>query len=449
MTPEQREQQFAVLREAQDYTVSLTNWHEFLKCLTRAGFRSSRMISSENALLYSYVLWLIGRRDYHVELPVLREVIARWFFMAHTTGRYTTSPESQIESDLLRLRELSARDGAAFCEHLDREVATVFTSDYWGTSLPNRLQTSGAKAPALVAYWAALNLLDGELLFSTTKVATRLDPGVNAVRDVERHHLFPKQHLEAMSIRGPARTNQVANMAFIDWAENGEISAKPPATYWPIMSSRVDAERLKRQRYWHALPVGWEQLSYDEFLDKRRKLVADVIRDGFKKLLPTTVEDAKTPVMSVEELIKAGESVNVEFKATARWNVKGKLKDPRLEHVIVKTVAAFMNNEGGTLLIGVSDSGEVLGLQDDYQTLNKPNRDGYELFLGDLFKTCLSGAANTLVRTSFATVRGQDVCRLDVAASGRPVFARSPRRKITANSGCELATARGTSWART
>jgi hypothetical protein len=62
VSPERREEQFDVLREAQDSVVDLTNWHEFLKCLTRAGYRSSRMISSENALLYTYALWLVGRR---------------------------------------------------------------------------------------------------------------------------------------------------------------------------------------------------------------------------------------------------------------------------------------------------------------------------------------------------------------------------------------------------
>jgi len=419
-----REEQFARLKSAQDFVLNLTNWHEFLKCLARAGFRSSRMISSETALLYSYLLWLIGRRDYGVDLPVLREVIARWFFMSHTTGRYTNSPESQIESDLLRLRDLKERDAVGFCEQLDREIKMVFTKDYWTISLPNRLQTSSAKSPALLAYWAALNLLDGELLFSTTKVATRLDPGISAVRDVERHHLFPKQYLEQHGIRGAARTNQIANLTFIDWAENNAISSSPPATYWPTMSARVGAERLKRHQYWHALPVGWEQLPYDEFLEKRRKLIAQVIRDGFQKLMPADQGGLKAGAASIEELLAAGESTNVEFKSSARWNIKSGAKDPKMEQVIVKTVASLMNNEGGTLLIGVDDSGKALGLQSDYQTLGKQNRDGYELFLRELLKTSLSGAAQTLVRISFAPGGGHDICRVDVAASARPVFVK-------------------------
>jgi hypothetical protein len=87
--PVRRDEQFARLQDAHDKALDLTHWHEFLQCLERAGFRGSKMISSDNAVLFSYALWLIGRVDYRVPLDRLREVIARWFFMAHTTGRYT------------------------------------------------------------------------------------------------------------------------------------------------------------------------------------------------------------------------------------------------------------------------------------------------------------------------------------------------------------------------
>ena len=73
--------------------LDLTNWHEYLKCLSAAGYRSKLMISSGNAVLFSYALWIIGRIDFGL-ISILRAVIGRWFFMAHTTGRYTSSPES-------------------------------------------------------------------------------------------------------------------------------------------------------------------------------------------------------------------------------------------------------------------------------------------------------------------------------------------------------------------
>lgn len=426
VSAERRAEQFATLAGAQKFVLDLTNWHEFLRCLTRAGFRSDRMLSSETALFYAYALWLIGRRDFKVELPQLRDVIARWFFMVHTTGRYTNSPESQFEADLLRLRDLASGNTGAFCETLDREVATAFTTDYWSISLPNRLNTSAAKSPALLAYWAALNLLDAELLFSTMRVSNLLDPGMTPVRGIERHHLFSKKFLATKNIKGTARINQIANMAFVDWADNGVMAAKPPTEYWPVMSARLSPERLKQHQYWHALPIGWEQLDYDDLLERRRKLIAKVIRDAFEALLPASSANAarRAKGVTTADLIAAGESLNAEFKSSARWNYKGKLKDSKLEHVIVKTVAGFMNAEGGTLLIGVADNGQILGLDPDMQTLQKADRDGYELFLSQLFESNLSGAALTLVRVSFDAVGDHEVCRIDVAASAHPVFAR-------------------------
>jgi uncharacterized protein with ParB-like and HNH nuclease domain len=109
-----RTEQFNLLAAAQDTAMDLRNWHEFLKCLTLAGFRSRSMITSETTILYTYALWLIGLRDFGLDFRSLRPVIARWFFMAQTTGRYTSSPESTLESDLQRISDLPAGDGGAF-----------------------------------------------------------------------------------------------------------------------------------------------------------------------------------------------------------------------------------------------------------------------------------------------------------------------------------------------
>ena len=192
-----RTAQFEALAHAQDGVLDLSNWHEFLKCLTHAGFRSSRMVTSQNALVYAYMLWLIGRCDFGLDLKTLRGVIARWFFMSQTTGRYTGSYESQIEADLGRLTALDSSGGQAFCDVLDRLVMATFTNDYWDISLPNRLDTSSARSPVLSAYQAALNLLDTEALFSDLRIRDLLDPAITAPRSVERHHLFSKAHLAA------------------------------------------------------------------------------------------------------------------------------------------------------------------------------------------------------------------------------------------------------------
>jgi hypothetical protein len=424
VSSERRAEQFVTLAAAQEKVLNLTNWHEFLKCLRTAGFRGRRMIISENALLFSYALWLIGRFDFGLEPAALRPVIARWYFMAQTTGRYTNSPESQFESDLGRIGELSAGGGDAFIAELDRIVAANFTNDYWEINLPNRLDTSASRSPALFAYLAALSLLDAEVLFSNVRVKELLEPDTAAPRAIERHHLFPRQHLASTGITDTRQINAIANMAFLDWAENAKISATAPDQYWAVMCEGLPQERLSRQVHLHALPVGWEQLDYATFLERRRSLIAQVVREGFATLwgTPPTVD------VSTADLLLGGESQTVEFKSTARWNLHTKAPDPKLEHVIVKTVCGFLNGEGGSLFVGVDDAGTPLGLADDLKTLgSKANLDGYELFLRQLLDTGLSVSTASTVRIRFPTVGDAQICQVSVAASGKPVFARPPK----------------------
>src|SRR5207248_8987151 len=114
---------------AQGTVLDLQNWHEIRKCLSLAGFRSRTMVTAESTVVFTYALWLIGRRDFGLDFRSLRPVIARWFFMAQTTGRYTSSPESALESDLQRISDLPARDGHSFTDELDRQVRANFTND--------------------------------------------------------------------------------------------------------------------------------------------------------------------------------------------------------------------------------------------------------------------------------------------------------------------------------
>jgi hypothetical protein len=305
--PERREAQFAVLQRAHDRVLDLTNWHEFLQCLERAGFRGAKMISSDNALLFSYALWLLGRVDYHVPLDRLREVIARWFFMAHTTGRYTGAFESRFEQDAARLSDLTPGDADGFIRVLSGIVDNTFTADYWSITLPNELATSASKSPALLAYIAALNILDADALLSTGKVRGRLDPAITAKKGIERHHIFPRAYLRSeLKITDNREINQIANMALVEWADNIAISDDSPGTYWPaqLAAKRLPADMLSRQQYWHALPDGWENMDYPAFLAARRRLMGHVVRDAYAKLN----ERGYTPVYPEAGQAPAGRS---------------------------------------------------------------------------------------------------------------------------------------------
>lgn len=280
---ERREQQFAILKQAQALSLDLQNWHDFLKVLVRAGYRSGAMISSQTALLYSYAMYLIGKCNYGVESFQLRDVIARWFFMVTLTGRYTGSPETVMEEDLARLR--SVKGSAGFVQVLDETVSYALTEDFWKIVLPNELATSSARSPSLFAYYAALNLLDARVLFSKVKVSELLDPALKAKKSpLERHHLFPRGYLEEIGIDDQKEMNQIANYALVEWADNIDISDHPPAKYLPKYAERFSKSEMEHMRYWHGLPNDLEKMDYRDFLSERRQLMAQVIRDGFARL---------------------------------------------------------------------------------------------------------------------------------------------------------------------
>ena len=120
---EHREKQFKLLEEAQAQVLDLTNWHQFLSSLVGAGFRSGEMISSQNALLFAYAFYLIGRVRYSVPEHILQKTIGRWFFAISLTGRYTNSPESAMDADLNRID--SAKTCEDFVRILDEMLASV------------------------------------------------------------------------------------------------------------------------------------------------------------------------------------------------------------------------------------------------------------------------------------------------------------------------------------
>jgi hypothetical protein len=117
------------------------------------------------------------------------------------------------------------------------------------------------------------------------RVAELLDPAVKARKSaIEQHHLFPKGYLAKLGIKEQRDTNQIANYALVEWSDNIDIADRSPAEYFPRYAERFSAEELSQMCYWHALPTGWEQMGYHEFLEARRQCIAAIIREGFKWL---------------------------------------------------------------------------------------------------------------------------------------------------------------------
>ena len=221
---ELREQKFEDLKKAQEKVLNLTNWHEYINCVKYAGFRSKSMLTSANNFLYTYLLFLIGKYEFQVSQNSLRAIIGKWFFMSSLTGRYTGSPETILESDLRRLSQ-SQNTEAGYVGYLDSIISSQLTEDYWKVSLPQHLDSSAAYSPYLFGYHAALNLLGAKPLFSKLTISELLDPSVSGNKSpIERHHLFPKAYLMRTGYSGTYKINQIANFAFLEWADNNDIS---------------------------------------------------------------------------------------------------------------------------------------------------------------------------------------------------------------------------------
>jgi hypothetical protein len=421
---DKRDEQFRILQSAQEYALDLTNWHEFLKCLRQAGYRNGKMISSQTNLLYAYVFFLIGKRRFSVPHGELRDLIARWFFMTSLTARYTSSSESALEKDLSRLRSTANAD--EFVTVLNNTIALTLTPDYWNLTLPNLLATSSTRGPNLAAYEASQNLLGANAFLSKLSTAELSDlVGKGHRSHMERHHLFPKDYLKRQGIQATSEINQIANLALAEWTDNADIAADAPSVYWVRLSGPMSQPQRDEVQTQHALPSGWPEMSYRVFLDERRKLMARMIRRAYERLdraeLPSATESARP---ELGQLIDEGEGATLEFKSTARWNVRSGGRDERMENKILVTLAGFMNAGGGTLIVGVDDHGSPLGLEGDYSLLQRKDADGWRSWLTDHVSIGIDKMAFANLRVEIEKLDGVDVCRITVRPSTRPVWVK-------------------------
>jgi len=136
---------------------------------------------------------------------------------------------------------------------------------------------------------------------------------------------------------------------------------------------------------------------------------------------------APTFAQSVDDLLRGDEDDAVEFKSTARWDLRECGRNPAIEDAVVKTVAAFLNTEGGTLLIGVGPDGSLVGLQHDYPHVKPENGDGFVNWLTTHLSTALGAAAVMRTRARIVSRGGVELCRLDVAPSSQPKWAKTSK----------------------
>lgn len=278
-----REENLKIFKESLDMVTNLNNWHAFMNLFASAGYLKGSFVASSNAVVFSYVLYLIGKYDYKVSSVELQKIISKWIFMSTITGFYTGSTESQVEKQFADLRDVHNAD--EFVVYLDSVIANRFTDDYFEYSLPSELNSSSATSPAWYGYIAAINVLGTPMLFSTAPLSQYFILGTSGDKNsIDKHHIFPKNYLGKIGYNNDRDRNQIANFAYLDYATNIDISDAPPTEYVSRYRDKLGEKGYKLACKQNALPENFEQLSYPEFLIKRRILMAQIVKKAYDKL---------------------------------------------------------------------------------------------------------------------------------------------------------------------
>jgi hypothetical protein len=210
---------FAKLKDGVHAFINETHFKRITMILRSAGFITSEMISSQNAVNFAYVLYLRGRKE-GVPAAELEQLVRRWFAMSVLRGRYSGSPESQFDFDI---RQIESRGVKAVVETV---IAAELPESFWTGMLPQFMATSSIKSPYFLCYKAAQVKL-GDRGFLSTKI-TVTDLLLNR-SDI--HHVYPRQYLKDLKL--PASTyNQIANYVVAQSEINIAIGATAPEIYF-------------------------------------------------------------------------------------------------------------------------------------------------------------------------------------------------------------------------
>ena len=280
---EERINNLETFKNALDKVMNLNNWHAFLNVVAEAGYIHNKLIASSNAVVFSYVLYLIAKYDYKLDALNLKKCISKWFFMSTITYFYTGSTESEVENQFADLRNVNSAD--EFIAYIDNVIATRFTDDYFDLTLPNELQSAAAISPAWNGYIASQIVLNTPMLFSNTPVSKYFIIGSSGTKSaIDKHHIFPKHYLTKMGYDNDRDRNQIANFTYLDYATNIEISDKSPHEYVTSYREKLGEELYQVVCREHALPENFEHMDYQNFLDERRRLMAKIVKKAYEQL---------------------------------------------------------------------------------------------------------------------------------------------------------------------
>ena len=177
-----------------------------------------------------------------------------------------------------------------------------------------------------------------------------------------------------------------------------------------------------------ALVADWGQI-YEKFILAKyiRFEIIEFLFLGLSQLVLIFLVFAKSLAEEgdINELLKQGEHEKMEFKASLRWDAKRGQVNKELEKAVMKTVSAFLNSDGGCLLVGINDKNKPLGLEEDFVSLSKPDADGFENHFNNIFNSMLGPEFRRLVKLDFENVDGKLICLVSVRPSQKPAYLKT------------------------
>lgn len=340
----------------------------------------------------------------------IRKMI-KWFYYSQLRGRYVNQTRTLLDHDLKILES----DESPF----DRLLGVIEENSRLEVRA-DEFVFRGVQHPLFrMMHW--LFKSRGAVCL-TTGVGLQVNMGSKYT--LERDHIFPYSELKKIGYGQDdghkyMLAQEMTNRAILTQVANRSKASTLPSTYLAKAQEQFPGS-LELQ----CIPTDpslWEINRYEDFLQERRAQFATAMNEFLEGITETT---AVAGPVRLEDRVDAGESVELEFKSSMRWDVKRGEKNKGLEINIAKAVAALANADGGTLLVGVDDDGNALGMENDYAAV-EGDKDVYEQKLRSLLHSHFDvSEVAKHVSISFPELRGIEICQIDVGRPSKPWFVR-------------------------
>lgn len=382
-----------------DYVMNIMKSHAYVD--------HTKEINSVYALI-PIIVYCFNKNEKHLSQEEIKKIV-KWFYYSQIRQRYVSQLPQKLDKDVgVVVKSENPFDDLLNIIRVERPLE-ISPDEFVGTDVRNALW-----------YLMSWYFKSRNAVCFTTGVGIRQNMGKKY--SLEKDHIFPYSLLKeagygqnnrlkyalAQEITNRAILTQTANRSKSDELAEGYLSKVQEAfpSALKLQSIPLDSEL-------------WQTENYEKFLAERRKMLASELNTFLENI--TVTEDTEV-ITQLDELIAEGESGELEFKSSFRWSYKGSCIDKRLEDVILKTIAAFSNGNGGTLLIGVDDEGEVLGLEYDYNSLDG-NKDEFELHLRNLInKEFGVGFATSNLYVDFPSIEDKEVCQIKIKKANEPQY---------------------------